>query len=90
MAKSDQKVTSPQPIWIFLWTFGLLFSMFLAAHHWYYKINSVKRADYGKATVLPQPSDFNPPIRKEEGPGGLRQVEGGQTLASYNTPQDLQ
>jgi len=82
MAKSDQKVTSPQPIWIFLWTFGLLFSMFLAAHHWHYKINSVKRADFGKATVSSQPTDFNSLIRKGGGNGGLLEVEGGEILAS--------
>ena len=51
MAKADQKVTSPQPIWIFLWTFGLITACFLAAHHWHYKIkNKAPVQDYA-----PQP-----------------------------------
>lgn len=52
MAKSDQKVTSPQPIWIFLWAFGLITVCFLAAHHWHYKIkNKAPVQDYA-----PQPT----------------------------------
>lgn len=52
MAKSDQKVTSPQPIWIFLWAFGLITVCFLAAHHWHYKIkNKAPVKDYA-----PQPT----------------------------------
>jgi len=60
MAKSDQKVTSPQPIWIFLWTFGLITVCFLAAHHWHYKIkNKIPVQQYAPQTettyVTPAP-----------------------------------
>jgi hypothetical protein len=78
MAKSDQKVTSPQPIWLFLWIFALLVVCFLAAHHWHYKVKSKKlTAKYAPKTETFELSD----VTKAKTEKQLRTLEGGQDLA---------
>ena len=82
MAKADQKVTTPQPIWIFLWVFGLITVCFLTGHHWHYKLKakSLKPQPY-----VPIRQDFKvSDVTKAKSLGQLKTLEGGTALANLN------
>ena len=78
MAKADQKVTSPQPVWIFLWSFGLLVVCFLALHHWHHKLKTATKIKYAPTTQTYKLSD----ITKAKTSQQLRTLEGGEALAN--------
>jgi hypothetical protein len=78
MAKADQKVKSPQPIWIFLWVFALLTVCFLAAHHWHYKVKSKARTvKYAPKTETFELAKETKAKTREQ----LLKLEGGRDLA---------
>lgn len=82
MAKADQKVTSPQPIWIFLWVFGLIATCFLAAHHWHYKLKS-KSLKLQPYAPIRQNFDISEQT-KAKSLSQLKTLEGGTALANLS------
>jgi len=76
MANIDATVS---PIWVFLWSFGLIAACFLAAHHWHYKIKSIKREKYAplKPTIYKPVKATGPATSYKE----LKRREGGILLA---------
>ena len=82
MAKADQKVTTPQPIWIFLWVFAFIVTSFLAAHHWQYKLKarSLKTQPYAPIRQDFNTSDLTVAKSKKQ----LETLEGGTALANLS------
>jgi len=78
MANSDQRITSPDPVWIFLWAFGLITVCFLAAHHWHYKVKSVKREKFAPLLKTYKVDEASGPVKSYS---KLKKLEGGGLLA---------
>jgi hypothetical protein len=78
MAISDQQTKSPDPVWIFLWSFGLITVCFLAAHHWHYKTKSVQREKYAPILKTYDVKAASGPVKSYK---KLKNLEGGILLA---------
>lgn len=80
MAKADQKVTSPNPGFLFLWCFFLVLAIFLSAHHWHYSIKK-KVLPFQTQAKLKEKLPSRITVTKQKGDQGLSRITGSEILA---------
>ena len=80
MAKADQKVTSPNPGFLFLWSFFLVLAIFLSAHHWHYSIKK-KVLPFQPQARLREKLPSRITVTKQRGDQGLARLTGPVVLA---------
>ena len=80
MAKADQKVTSPNPGYLFLWSFFFVLAIFLSAHHWHYSIKK-KVLPFQPQAKLTEKLPSRITVTQQKGQQGLTRITGPVVLA---------
>lgn len=86
MARSDQKVISPNPGFLFLWFFFLVTGIFLSVHHWSYS-NNKKLLPFQKQRRLQEDLPTKIRVTQQRGKSGLVRLTGAEVLADQ-VPDD--